>query len=134
MLLVMWKTEWTRSDSCNLSDQKTFFYFTIILPISVCFNRNGACYLLITSNDLGGQSWNLKSNQYILCIPQNSSIAGTSPSDCFMSYPGHSLEGGVLPLCRGAVGVFYSPIRLGKTLAEIPCNSCRVGKRQISVS
>ena len=30
-----------------------------------------------------------------------------------MSYPGHSL-GGVLPLCRGAVSVFYSPSRLGK--------------------
>ena len=40
--------------------------------------------------------------------------AGTSPSDCLVSYPGHSLGGGVLPLCRGAVGVFYSPSRLGK--------------------
>ena len=29
-----------------------------------------------------------------------------------MSYPGHSL-GGVLPLCREAVSVFYSPSRLG---------------------
>ena len=29
-----------------------------------------------------------------------------------MSYTGHSLRG-VLPLCRGAVGVFYSPSRLG---------------------
>ena len=32
--------------------------------------------------------------------------------DCLVSYAGHSL-GGVLPLCREAVGVFYSP-RLGK--------------------
>ena len=32
-----------------------------------------------------------------------------------MPYPGHSL-GGVLPLCREAVGVFYSPSRLGKRL------------------
>ena len=30
------------------------------------------------------------------------------------SYPGHSL-GGVLPLCREAVGVFYSLSRLGNT-------------------
>ena len=30
-----------------------------------------------------------------------------------MSYPGHSLVG-VLPLCREAVGAFYSPSRLGK--------------------
>ena len=27
-------------------------------------------------------------------IPQSSSIAGTSPSDCLVSYPGHSLGGG----------------------------------------
>ena len=26
-------------------------------------------------------------------IPQSSSIAGTSPSDCLVSYPGHSFEG-----------------------------------------
>ena len=38
----------------------------------------------------------------VLCIPQS------SPSDCFVSYAGHSL-GGVVPLCRGAVNVFYSP-------------------------
>ena len=31
-----------------------------------------------------------------------------------MSYPGHSL-GGVLPLCREAVDVFYNPNRLGKS-------------------
>ena len=30
-----------------------------------------------------------------------------------VSYPGHSF-GGVLPLCRGAVSVFYSPSQLGK--------------------
>ena len=47
-------------------------------------------------------------NEGVLRIPQSSSIAGTSPSDCLVSYPGHSL-GGVLPLCRGAVSVFYSP-------------------------
>ena len=35
-----------------------------------------------------------------------------------MQYPGHSLAG-VLPLCREAVGVFYSPNRLGLT---VKCN------------
>ena len=47
-----------------------------------------------------------------LRISQSSSITGTSPSDCLVSYLGHSL-GGVLPLCREAVGVFSSPSRLG---------------------
>ena len=45
---------------------------------------------------------------------QGPSITGTSPSDRLVSYPGLSLAGGV-PLCRGAVSVFYSPSRLGNT-------------------
>ena len=47
-------------------------------------------------------------NNGVLCIPQISSTTGISPSDCLVSYPGHLLEV-VLPLCREAVGVFYSP-------------------------
>ena len=30
-------------------------------------------------------------NEGVICIPQNSSITGTLPSDCLMSYPEHSL-------------------------------------------
>ena len=52
-------------------------------------------------------------NKGVLRISQSSSITGTWLSDCFVSYPGHSL-GGVLLLCREAIGVFYSPSRLGK--------------------
>ena len=47
-------------------------------------------------------------NEGVLRIPQSPSITGTSPSDCLVSYPGHSF-GVVLPLCRDAVGIFYSP-------------------------
>ena len=31
-------------------------------------------------------------NEEVLRIPQSSSITGNSPSDCLVSYPGHSLE------------------------------------------
>ena len=31
-------------------------------------------------------------NEGVLCIPQSSSISGTSPSDCLESYPGHLLQ------------------------------------------
>ena len=51
-------------------------------------------------------------NEEVLHIPQRSSITGTSPSDCLVSYPG--LIGEVLPLCKGAVSVFYIPSQLGK--------------------
>ena len=46
----------------------------------------------------------------VLRIPQSTSTAGTSPSDCHIQ---DTRWGGVLPLCREAVGVFYSPSRLG---------------------
>ena len=46
-------------------------------------------------------------NEGILYIPQISSITGVSPSNCLVSYTGHSLEGWFLPLCRDAVGVSY---------------------------
>ena len=40
--------------------------------------------------------------------PQSSNITGVLPSDCLVSYPGHSL-GGVLPLCREAVVYSTAP-------------------------
>ena len=36
-------------------------------------------------------------NKGVLHTPQSSSIIGTSPSDCLVSYPGHSLGGGSYP-------------------------------------
>ena len=49
-------------------------------------------------------------NERRLHIPLSSSITGALPSDSLMSYPRHSLAVGcVLPFCRDAVGVFYSP-------------------------
>ena len=56
-------------------------------------------------------------NEGVFHIPQSSSITGTSPSDCLVSYPGDSL-GRVLPLCRGTVSVFYRPSQLGNFWLE----------------
>ena len=36
-------------------------------------------------------------NEGVLRIPQGPSITGTSPSDCLVSYPGHSLGVGLTP-------------------------------------
>ena len=46
-------------------------------------------------------------NKGVLRIPQ-SSRAGALPTDCLMSYAGHFF-GGVLPVFRDAVNVFFSP-------------------------
>ena len=55
-------------------------------------------------------------NVGVLHIPQSSCITGASPSDCLVSYPGHSLEEWVLTLYKDAVGVFYSCSWLGYLL------------------
>ena len=39
-------------------------------------------------------------NEGVLCIPQISSIPGTSPSDCLVTYPGHSLGMGDYPFAE----------------------------------
>ena len=44
--------------------------------------------------------------------------SGASPSDVLMSYSEHTLEVGVLTLCRDAVGVFYSLSQLGWLMTE----------------
>ena len=61
----------------------------------------------------------------LLYISQNSSIIGSLPSYCLMPYPG--LLGGVLPLCRDVVGVFYSPRWLfnAKSYQSLSSSSCR---------
>ena len=43
------------------------------------------------------------------------------PSDCLVSYPGHTLAG-VLPVCSGVVSVFYSPSRLGNVVVGVLVN------------
>ena len=48
-------------------------------------------------------------NEGVLHIPKKCGITEATPSDCIMSYPGHSLGWRSYP-CR----VFYSPGRLGK--------------------
>ena len=60
-------------------------------------------------------------NEGVLCIPQSSSITGTSPWDCLVSYPGHPLAE------RRAVDVFYSSSWLGKLQVwTFPLLACEV--------
>ena len=67
---------------------------------------------------LSGATTPGQSNEGVLHIPQSSSISGTSSSGCLVSYLGHLLEAGVLPLCREAVYVFHSPSWLSKYNGE----------------
>ena len=96
---------------------KTVLFQTIQFCISKYFNSIWPIDRLPPGANTPGQSEHGSyDNEGVLCIPQSSCITETSPSDCLVSYTGHSLGGG-LPLCRGAVCVFYSlPSRLGKQM------------------
>ena len=54
------------------------------------------------------------SNSNEEAFPKAPALHGTSPSDCLESYPVIG-EGVVLPLCREAVSIFYSPSQLDKS-------------------
>ena len=65
----------------------------------------------LTGTTILGQSGpGTNDNKGVLHIPQ-SSITGTLLSDSLVSYSGHVVVGGggLLPLCRDAVSVFWSP-------------------------
>ena len=48
-------------------------------------------------------------NKGILRIPQSSSITGTTPSDCLVSYPGHSLGVESCPSAKKQSVYFTAP-------------------------
>ena len=56
--------------------------FSSILPIDKT---------LLGDITLGQSGPGSDGNERVLHIPQSSSIIGTSPSDCLVSYPGHTL-------------------------------------------
>ena len=103
---------------------KTFLFQAIQFSQTIQFSKSMPLVLfkpsigpLSGATSLGQRRPGSNDNEGVLRILQSPGITGTSPSDCLVSYRGHILGGGVvLPLCREAVGVFYSPSRLGKRL------------------
>ena len=89
---------------------KTVLFQTIQFSISTQFNSIWPIDRTLSGATTPGLSGpGSDGNEGMLCILQSSSITGTTPSDCLVSYLGHSLGVGVLLLCRGALGVIYSP-------------------------
>ena len=71
---------------------------------------------LSDATTLGQSGPESNGNEEVLGSPQSFSITETSPSDCLVSYPGHSLVVG-LPLYKEAVGVFWSHSQMGKEIS-----------------
>ena len=93
---------------------KTILFQTTQFSISTQFSSSLPIDRILSGATTPGKSGpGSDDNEGILRILQSSSITGTSASDCLVSYPGHLLGEGLLPLCGEAVGAFYSPSRLG---------------------
>ena len=94
---------------------KTVLFQIIQLSISTLFSSIWPIDRVRSDATTLGQSGpGSDGNEGVFRFPKNSSITGTSPSDCLVSYQDIYWGGGILPLCRDAVGVFYSPSWLGK--------------------
>ena len=74
--------------------------FTINMQFSSIWSIEGT---LSGATSLGHSEPGSDTSEGILHIPQSSSITGTLPTDCLVSYLGQSFEWGVLPLCRDTV-------------------------------
>ena len=77
---------------------KTVLFQTIQFSISTQFSSIWSIDRALSGSTTPGQSGHgSNGNEGVLCIPQSSSITGASPSDCFVSYLGHSLGEGFYP-------------------------------------
>ena len=74
--------------------QKTVLFQIIQFSISTQFS---SIWSILGATSQSQSAPGSDGNEGVLCIPQSSSITGTSPLDCLVSYPGHSLH-----LCREA--------------------------------
>ena len=72
---------------------KIILFQTIQFSISIQFSSIGTIDGTLSGPTTPGQSEpGINGNEGVLHIPQNSSITGTSPSDCLVSYPGQRTE------------------------------------------
>ena len=100
---------------------KTLLFQTIQFNICTLFNSIWPIHRSLSGDTTPGKSGpESDGNKSVLHILPCASITGASASDNLESYPGNSL-GGVLLLCRNAVGAFFSTspfiqIRRGKQL------------------
>ncbi len=90
---------------------QTVLFQTIQFSISIQFSSIQPIDRTLSGATTSGQNGpGSEVNEGVLYIPQSSSITGTSPSDCLVE---------VLPFCRCAVSVFYSPSQLGEVLTGL---------------
>ena len=100
----------------SLAKVQTVLFQTVQFNMSTQYSSVSPIDRTLSDATIPGQSRpGSDGNEGVLRISQSSSITGTSPSDCLVSYI-RTLVGGVLTFSRDAVGVFYNPSRLSNIL------------------
>ena len=85
---------------------KTVQFPAIRFCISTQFSFIWLIHSTLSGSTTSGQSGHgSDGKEGVLRIPESSNITGTTPSDCLVPYPGHSLGGGLTPLQRCSRGI-----------------------------
>ena len=100
---------------------KQFYFKQFNLALVICLHfglmSNSSIWPIdrtLSGATTPGQSWpGSNGNEGVLRIPQSSNITGALPWLLNVIFRILVVGGGVLPLPRGAVGLFYSPSQLG---------------------
>ena len=102
----------------TVSMSKAVLFQTIQFCISTQFSSIWPRDRTLSCASIPGQNGHRSNgNEGALCILQSSSITAASPSSCLVSI--QDTRWGCLTLCRGAVGLFYCPSRLGNQIIGI---------------
>ena len=101
---------------------KTVLFKRIQFSISTQFSSIWPMDRTLSDATTPGQSEpGSDNNDGVLHIPQSSSIIGASTSDCFVSYQGHLLVGGLTTLQRSSRYILQ-PLMTGKSSCYCPIN------------
>ena len=91
---------------------KAFLFQIIQFSISTQFKCQKVHFDRSAATPPGQSEPGSDCNEWVLSIPQSSSITGTSPWECFVSYQDTCWES--FTLCIDTVRIFHSPSRLGQ--------------------
>ena len=103
---------------------KTVLFQKIQFSISMQFSSIWPIDRILSCATTPSQSGPRKDgSEGVLCIPQSSSITGTSPSDCLMSYPEHSL-GESYPSAEKQLVYSIAPADWARRLEDTAAKMC----------
>ena len=85
-------------------------------------------FFLFKEESVGQSGPGSNGNEGVFCILQSSSITGTLPSDCLVSYPGHSLRGSYP---SAEVQLVYSTAPADRAIHRVKCQNSFISDNSV---